>query len=730
VASVYAEARRFTRAVAGLDAAALARLEHMLARILPGLTSQAEAAAARYAALVATGGTSGEAAAFAASRSLAIAQQVVDEVDRILRMVAPDLDVAQIQAMQQGITAARALVEVQLPDGVALGAWQSANIEAVRAAVGMQQAEPMRALFNRLGHEAGRAARDKLNAGLLAGKGPAAVARELRTVADLTRARAETIARTSTLQAFRISSLETYQANGIESFERLAAHSGRTCFAAGVTIDTWRGRVPIEEVRVGDYVLTHTGRYQRVYETLSREYEGEMTRVTASNLAVEATSNHPFLVERQGQLNWVEAGQVRLGDRVFCEPQRLLEIGHHDIGDFTIERRGKYTNDGKAATLQKERFALIPPGDLGVPVGLVNFQGDTGEHEVNRVSPASNDVLLLEGNADGFEADANVALRFRFASKASIAARRTEASIADFAGHSSNGLAARQAVKRLCGAAAGFGAMLPPRAAASKQCAAPLAGNDHHLGEATPIRAESAPLYEETGHVELHTASLARLFNGWVRGDLADFGTEALLTWWAEGQTAVLADAFGPAPLILPHTGARAELARRRRGEHAERCSADGAFLVQTARLDRSIFHSVIVSDVVTRTQYQPIAVYNIEVDGDHSYVAGGMVVHNCAACLALDGSIQKTSELMAVHVQDRCTVVPRVTIPGAVRPQRELGDAWLARQPEDVQRTVLGPGGLKRYQAGTPLSRFASVHEDPDWGPTVRVTPLKELAA
>src|SRR5262245_64824292 len=43
------------------------------------------------------------------------------------------------------------------------------------------------------------------------------------------------------------------------------------CFPAGTMISAIDGPKPIEEIREGDFVLTHRGRYRRVTETMRRE---------------------------------------------------------------------------------------------------------------------------------------------------------------------------------------------------------------------------------------------------------------------------------------------------------------------------------------------------------------------------------------------------------------------------------------------------------------------------
>jgi intein/homing endonuclease len=75
-----------------------------------------------------------------------------------------------------------------------------------------------------------------------------------------------------------------------------------TCFPAGTLVRTRDGQKPIEQIRVGDFVLSHTGAYREVRQMMRREAEG-LVRITASGLPrIDATDNHPFLVLRREQV--------------------------------------------------------------------------------------------------------------------------------------------------------------------------------------------------------------------------------------------------------------------------------------------------------------------------------------------------------------------------------------------------------------------------------------------
>jgi SPP1 gp7 family putative phage head morphogenesis protein len=100
---------------------------------------------------------------------------------------------------------------------------------------------------------------------------------------------------------------------------------------------------------------------------------------------------------------------------------------------------------------------------------------------------------------------------------------------------------------------------------------------------------------------------------------------------------------------------------------------------------------------------------------------------NTCMACIALDGEIYLTKELMNVHPLDRCTMLPLVR--GVPRPERELASEWFERQDSDLQKEMMGPGRHKLYKEGKiDLPDLVTKTEHPVWGPSVGVTPLKNL--
>lgn len=100
---------------------------------------------------------------------------------------------------------------------------------------------------------------------------------------------------------------------------------------------------------------------------------------------------------------------------------------------------------------------------------------------------------------------------------------------------------------------------------------------------------------------------------------------------------------------------------------------------------------------------------------------------NTCMACIVLDGTMHATDELMEVHPNDRCFMQP--VIKGLKPLAATSGADWFERQPAETQRAMMGPGAYEAWKSGQiELNQLASTHVHPEWGPSVRVTPLSEI--
>lgn len=98
-----------------------------------------------------------------------------------------------------------------------------------------------------------------------------------------------------------------------------------------------------------------------------------------------------------------------------------------------------------------------------------------------------------------------------------------------------------------------------------------------------------------------------------------------------------------------------------------------------------------------------------------------------CMACIVLDGTEYPTDELMEVHPSDRCFMQPKII--GLKPLATTSGAAWFDKLPAESQRTMMGPGVYDAWKSGAfDLRDLASTYVHPEWGPSVRVTPLSKL--
>lgn len=70
------------------------------------------------------------------------------------------------------------------------------------------------------------------------------------------------------------------------------------CFGAGTPVKTLEGYKPIENVEVGDMVLTHNGRYRKVLAVMKKHADNVCIIKAQGTLPITVTKNHPFYVRR------------------------------------------------------------------------------------------------------------------------------------------------------------------------------------------------------------------------------------------------------------------------------------------------------------------------------------------------------------------------------------------------------------------------------------------------
>jgi hypothetical protein len=626
-----------------------------------------------------------------------------------------------------------ALIRSQLPpDLQAFGTRVSP--EALQAVV--DRADQRLVYLRNVSTDTARTINRTLTDGIVVGDNPRDAARTLlRRVGrafDGGIVRAERIMRTEMLDAYRNANAVIQNANRdvVEGWEWWSAGDERTCFPAGTLIRTVDGDQPIETLAEGDRVLTHAGKWRRVYGTLSRTYSGATVTIRAGAMRVTATAEHPFLVERDGTLQWVAASDVRVGDDVLTD--RILHGSSHVGSVLTVERGSNEPDNTVSGSEDAAVFGSVTLGNSGprVPVRFVNLDGKrkVGEPEIDRPAPSDDVGFLFVPVSESVEAESDVAFGDGFACRCPVAAHGaiTPAAVGRDA---TERLSAGFAVKGDGGTSARFGAMsasttVPELLSAGAGC------YDGPAGASAAGVAVLDRCCDGEGDVAFD-AGLVNGLLGWDASAGAVFG--GLGSAVGESVAASGAGRFdsragdrstagmGVGALVHAVAGAPAELAvslADPSGRHVEGCAA----------LLASPLHRLPVSQV--DTHYRVLTVYNIEVEGDHSYVANGFAVHNCAACWAMHGE-QFPNDVPGPdgHPNCRCARIPVVlrSLAGDFPAGPSKDDLW-ERLTDQQRLRVLGPTRYELTAGGPPPRDFAVQRESAEWRTYRVATPVREL--
>ena len=138
---------------------------------------------------------------------------------------------------------------------------------------------------------------------------------------------------------------------------------GAPCFVAGTLVNTEKGLKPIEEVKIGDKVLTHKNRYQTVLDTMVHENRGIFKLKVQGSPMTECTGNHRFYVRDKSDTSnpyWKavqdfdgnELVAVPNSDDTLWMPVKKIECDFdrvENVYNLEVENDNSYTANGLAA---------------------------------------------------------------------------------------------------------------------------------------------------------------------------------------------------------------------------------------------------------------------------------------------------------------------------------------------------------------------------------------------
>lgn len=256
-------------------------------------------------------------------------------------------------------------------------AYRQPDTDAIRQLVRYVDSDAMRANLAKFGQAGADNLADVLLAGLGSGQGASAVARLLTNWYAVPLAWSENMTRTLGNWSYRMASHASYRLNSdiVEGWYWSSSLDRRTCFPAGTVVRTQAGNKPIEAVSVGDRVLTNSGRYRAVYDTMRRTYSGKAITIKAGGSTVTMTADHPVLVDRLGKRYWVTADHCKVGDVVFVSPDDTPNGDNHFGCEVSIERR---VGDADYSVAGGNQFGNLPGVRLraSVPIDAVHFDGE------------------------------------------------------------------------------------------------------------------------------------------------------------------------------------------------------------------------------------------------------------------------------------------------------------------------------------------------------------------
>lgn len=254
-------------------------------------------------------------------------------------------------------------------------AWARLPKGAVTDIVGaLSEGSPIHDLFATFGADARAAAESALVEGMILGENPRKVARRLRASLAGQLSRAQTVARTEMMRAWRESTRRNYQANSsiVQAWVWHSAADGRSCPACWAMHGT---EFPLVERLDGHPNCFPAGTRvsgPAAQAATSRWFAGELVHITTAdggNLAV--TPQHPILTTK----GWIPAHLIRESDHMICDGRRqrppLAHPHNNDRPAFIEDVAESLRRSGRVSAMTVPSAPEQFHGD-GLPYGDVD----------------------------------------------------------------------------------------------------------------------------------------------------------------------------------------------------------------------------------------------------------------------------------------------------------------------------------------------------------------------
>ena len=143
---------------------------------------------------------------------------------------------------------------------------------------------------------------------------------------------------------------------------------GFPCFVKGTSVITSKGIVPIEQIKEGDYVLTHTDSFRKVLCTMEHEANNIYSLKVQGSLETNVTGNHRFYVRYKSKAwnisrrewdvvwsvpEWKEVQDFN-GKEFIKFPKNCLSENKYNFTENELWLIGRYVADGYLRDYQRK----------------------------------------------------------------------------------------------------------------------------------------------------------------------------------------------------------------------------------------------------------------------------------------------------------------------------------------------------------------------------------------
>ena len=563
--------------------------------------------------------------------------------------------------------------------------------------------------------------------GVTGGYNPATIARSIRDAYGMPLTDAMRMMRTVQIYSYRDASHLNYQNNRdvVSGWIWYAELDDLTCFPKGTIIKTLRGNIPIESVTTSDEVLTHNGQWKKVSATMQKEYKGLFVKISVLDTQIFSTVDHPFLVKKKGRLDWIRADEIDITDSIVIDPQYFGKERNHITGKLPVEWRIFDSINSMSSRFNPSSFSGISFSDrfLVVPIKAINFYDNINvwQKEINRIPPTRKTMFLNISNRHIFKTKSNVLFRFCLSSISSITSWTTKFLMFKSRNHSKI-FTTNKTRNNNRRSSTDFRTITSIISATiRKSFSTSLTQFIDRVFSFTRNTTNIVSIGVRPGNRKFFIANWTYLCN--LFRSITTFFT-TIISWSALWIRKFFFTNFANRFNALAFSGVVA----LNRAIFASAFSSPSVWNRECFTTYRTSVseHNTIISNLAK--EVQSTIVFNLEVEDDYSYIANGIVVHNCMSCVAMHGTFHSVDETLNDHHNGRCVAVPVTKLSDPFIKDGE-GKSWFEQQSEATQKQMMGAGKYDAWKAGKfEFSQLSKENENDVFGMMRGETPLKDL--